>query len=90
LERDEVVEIANEILAGLSPEITQIQNTLGTHETRLDALESSNPEALRSLTDVNLGTLDSGANGKVLFYEHATDSFRLKIDEGGIPDVPDA
>ena len=33
---------------------------------------------LRTLTDVNFGTLDSNANDKVVFYDSSTDTWKLK------------
>ena len=33
---------------------------------------------LRTLTDANFGTLDSSANDKVVFYDSATDTWKLK------------
>ena len=33
---------------------------------------------LRTLTDVNFGTLDSTANAKVVFYDSTSDTWQLK------------
>ena len=59
IDREEVQEIANEILGSISADIVDINAELLDHEGRIAALESDNPEALRSLTDVNM-TLGAG------------------------------
>jgi hypothetical protein len=33
---------------------------------------------LRTLTDVNFGTLNTAANDKVIFYDSSTDTWQLK------------
>lgn len=50
--------------------------TLADHEGRIQALETDNPEALRSLTDVAV-TIAPTEDGKFLKYENATDKFVL-------------
>ena len=89
IDREEVQEIANEILGSISADIVDINAELLDHEGRISALESDNPEALRSLTDVNM-TLNAGEDQKVVYYNFAEDKFKLKVDAGGIGDAPDA
>lgn len=85
----EVVEIANEILGGISGYISNINLELADHELRIDALESTNPEALRSLTDVqmSLGPLE---DQKIVYYNATSDKFELKTDAAGISDAPNS
>lgn len=90
LDEPKVVEIVNDLLAGFTSDITQLQTEVQDHETRIDALEAENPEALRGLTDVNFGTLDVTKDAKVVSYNFATDKFVLANDNGGIPDAPNA
>lgn len=89
LDREEVTEIANEILGGIQSDIGIINSTLSNHEIRISNLESENPEALRSLTDVNI-SLSPAEDQKVLYYNAAEDKFKLKVDASGVSDVPDA
>ncbi len=89
IDREEVQEIANEILGGLTQGIVDINAELLDHEGRIQALESDNPEALRSLTDVNM-TLNAGEDQKVVYYNFAEDKFKLKVDASGVGDAPDA
>lgn len=62
---------------------------ISDHETRITDLEAQNPEALRSLTDVNFGTLpDNGKDQYTVKYDFASDNFMLLPDNSGLPDAP--
>lgn len=61
---------------------------MNSHETRIDALEAENPEALRGLTDTDFGTLDITKDQRVVSYDFTTDKFILKLDSSGISDAP--
>lgn len=69
--------------AGLQAEVDALQIndaaqdlTLTNHETRIQTLEADNPEALRTLTDVQV-TIAPTEDGKFLKYDSTTDKFIL-------------
>lgn len=86
---------ASEISA-LGTDITNLEISQATqdlellsHENRITALETSNPESLRGLTDTNFGTLpNAGKDGYVVKYDFLSDKFLLNPDNSGLPDAP--
>jgi hypothetical protein len=73
----------------LEDEKTNVQNELDDHELRIDALEATNPEALRGLSDVNFGTLPNpGKDQYTVKYDNTSDTFMLLPDNSGINEAP--
>lgn len=74
IDREEVTEIANELIAGLNADIGSLQLEVLDHEGWIDALEADNPEALWGLTDTNFGSLpDIGKDQYTVKYDFTSD-----------------
>lgn len=83
------IDILGDRVSVLEQEDNDIALTLQNHETRIEALESSNPEALRSLTDTNFGVLPDNAKDQyTVKYDYTSDKFMLLPDNSGLPDAP--
>ena len=71
----------------IQQDITDLQTIATDHETRIDDLEATNPEALRGLSDVLFPTLDVTQNDKIIAYDSTSDKFILRSDNSGLPDA---
>ena len=103
LDEPQVVDIVNSLLGDLTGDISALQadvvaiqleqgvqnDTLDDHELRIDALEATNPEALRGMTDVDFGTLPNPAKDQyTVKYDNTSDTFLLLPDNSGMPEAP--
>lgn len=88
IDEPKVRDLINEQLGSIEATTAQLTIQVNSHETRIDALEAENPEALRGLTDTNFGTLDITKDQRVVSYDFTTDKFILKLDSSGIGDAP--
>lgn len=71
----------------IQQDITDLQTIATDHETRIDDLEATNPEALRGLSDVLFPTLGPTQNDKIIAYDSTSDKFILRSDNSGLPDA---
>lgn len=85
IDEPRVRDLISEQLGSIEATTAQLTIQVNSHETRIDALEAENPEALRGLTDTNFGTLDITKDQRVVSYDFTTDKFILKLDIGDAP-----
>ena len=78
----------NNTITDIQNDIIDINTEQSTQNTWLTTLESQTyPEALWTLSDVQI-TLSPTEDNKIIYYDSTSDKFKLKTDQGGIPDAP--
>ena len=86
---DSKIDAIDNRVQNLEQQQQDVSSTLENHETRIEALESSNPEQLRGLTDTNFGTLPNPAKDQyTVKYDNTSDKFLLLPDNSGMPEAP--